>query len=165
MFSCRSVRVGALRSRLMHVTDCKQDGPFGSRALRPHAGASITGCCWLFCDPFGSRAMAVAAIVAGCFAGVTASNSSNSSCQNSQQQQPLHNRQVNWKPNSVIAAAVTELHVDGIEEFSAVIVGAGTSGCTTAYLLAKWLNDQRIPGTVLLIDRGMAHSPRTGPDP
>jgi choline dehydrogenase len=52
-----------------------------------------------------------------------------------------------------------------VNEFSAVIIGAGTSGCTTAYLLAKWMEDAHIPGTVLLVDRGVEHSPQKGPDP
>eukprot|EP00602_Paraphysomonas_sp_CaronLab_P002157 CAMPEP_0185028500 /NCGR_PEP_ID=MMETSP1103-20130426/14234_1 /TAXON_ID=36769 /ORGANISM="Paraphysomonas bandaiensis, Strain Caron Lab Isolate" /LENGTH=646 /DNA_ID=CAMNT_0027562927 /DNA_START=62 /DNA_END=1999 /DNA_ORIENTATION=- len=55
--------------------------------------------------------------------------------------------------------------VNGIDEFSSVIVGGGTGGCTTAYLLAKWMEEHKIPGTVLVVDRGVAFSPEEGPDP
>ena len=43
--------------------------------------------------------------------------------------------------------------------------GGGTGGCTAAYFLAKWMEDNNIPGTVLVVDRGSLHSPEDGPDP
>ena len=44
--------------------------------------------------------------------------------------------------------------VDNTDTFSTVIIGGGTAGCTVAYLLAKWMEDENLPGTVLLVDRG-----------
>lgn len=55
--------------------------------------------------------------------------------------------------------------VDGVDEFSTIIVGGGTAGCTTAYLLSKWMEDNAVPGHVLLIDRGVTFSPEVGPSP
>lgn len=50
--------------------------------------------------------------------------------------------------------------------YSCIIVGAGTAGCTTAYLVAKWLLQHNVEGKVLLIDRGVDYfSHKKGPDP
>lgn len=46
------------------------------------------------------------------------------------------------------------LEVEGHNAFETVIVGGGTAGCTLAYLLAKWMEEMDIPGTVLLVERG-----------
>ena len=46
------------------------------------------------------------------------------------------------------------LEVDGQTAFSTVIIGGGTAGCTVAYLLAKWMEEQNLSGTVLLVERG-----------
>lgn len=46
-----------------------------------------------------------------------------------------------------------------------VICGAGTGGCVTAYFLAKWLEENRIPGKVLLLDSGKEYFSATGPSP
>ena len=51
------------------------------------------------------------------------------------------------------------------DEFASIIVGGGTAGCTTAYLLAKWMQDFDVPGEVLLVDRGVGFRPDTGPSP
>lgn len=53
------------------------------------------------------------------------------------------------------SSSPSDYSVDGVDKFSAIIVGGGTAGCTTAYFLAKWMEDHRVPGTVLLIDRGV----------
>ena len=60
---------------------------------------------------------------------------------------------------------INQLSVDGINKFSSIIVGGGTSGCTTAYILAKWMDDNNIPGHVLLIDRGVSFNTKAGPSP
>ena len=57
------------------------------------------------------------------------------------------------------------LTIDGIGEFSTIIVGGGTAGCTCAYLLAKWMEENEVAGNVLLIDRGVSYSPQAGPSP
>lgn len=52
------------------------------------------------------------------------------------------------------------------EKFSNIIVGGGTAGCTVAYLTAKWMQFNNIPGTVLLIDRGVDFfDAKNGPNP
>jgi len=52
------------------------------------------------------------------------------------------------------------------EAFSTIIVGGGTAGCTVAYLTAKWMQDNNIPGNVLLLDRGVDFfDARNGPSP
>lgn len=55
-------------------------------------------------------------------------------------------------------------NVDLNERFSTIIVGGGTAGCTTAYILAKWMDDNDIPGNVLLIDRGVEFASKQGPN-
>jgi len=55
--------------------------------------------------------------------------------------------------------------VDGAQEFTTIIVGGGTAGCTCAYLLAKWMEDHNVPGNVLLLDRGVSFSPQAAPSP
>jgi choline dehydrogenase-like flavoprotein len=58
------------------------------------------------------------------------------------------------------------LAIDGkTGDFDVVIAGAGTAGCTTAYFVAKIMEDNNIPGQVLLIDRGPAFDEIEGPDP
>ena len=54
--------------------------------------------------------------------------------------------------------------VDGLQEFSSIIVGGGTAGCIVAYFTAKWMQDNNIPGTVLLVDRGPDFTPEEGPN-
>ncbi|CAM9285746.1 unnamed protein product, partial [Ectocarpus fasciculatus] len=49
--------------------------------------------------------------------------------------------------------------------FSHVVVGGGTAGCLTAYLQAKWMQDQGIKGRVILVERGEGYSPDWGPNP
>ena len=50
--------------------------------------------------------------------------------------------------------------------YSYIIVGSGTAGVTTAYFLSKWLEDNKIPGNVLLIERGVDFfSNEKGPSP
>lgn len=52
------------------------------------------------------------------------------------------------------------------DRYSCIIVGAGTAGCTAAYLVAKWLLQHNVDGKVLLIDRGVDYfSNKNGPDP
>lgn len=45
-----------------------------------------------------------------------------------------------------------------------VIVGGGTSGCMIAYLTSKWMMENKIPGKVLLIDKGPGFLPTCGPN-
>lgn len=53
-----------------------------------------------------------------------------------------------------------------LDQYSCIIVGAGTAGCTTAYLVAKWLHKHNVDGKVLLIDRGIDYfNKKNGPDP
>lgn len=52
------------------------------------------------------------------------------------------------------------------EKFSTIIVGGGTAGCTVAYLTAKWMQENSIPGNVLLLDRGVDFfDAKNGPSP
>jgi hypothetical protein len=52
------------------------------------------------------------------------------------------------------------------ERYSSIIVGGGTAGCTVAYMTAKWMQDNHIPGKVLLVDKGVHFlSAKEGPDP
>lgn len=52
------------------------------------------------------------------------------------------------------------------EKFSTIIVGGGTAGCTVAYLTAKWMQENNIPGNVLLLDRGVDFfDAKNGPNP
>jgi hypothetical protein len=52
------------------------------------------------------------------------------------------------------------------ERYSSIIVGGGTAGCTVAYMTAKWMQDNHIPGKVLLVDKGVHFfSPKDGPNP
>lgn len=52
------------------------------------------------------------------------------------------------------------------ERYSSIVVGGGTAGCTVAYLTAKWMLDNNIPGKVLLVDRGVHFfDVEAGPDP
>mmetsp|Transcript_54169 Transcript_54169/g.106998 ORF Transcript_54169/g.106998 Transcript_54169/m.106998 type:complete len:689 (-) Transcript_54169:133-2199(-) len=52
------------------------------------------------------------------------------------------------------------------EKFSTIVVGGGTAGCTVAYLTAKWMQDNHIPGSVLLVDKGVHFfDAKEGPDP
>ena len=57
------------------------------------------------------------------------------------------------------------IQVDGKEAFSHIIVGGGTAGCLTAYLQAKWMQDRRMMGNVLLVERGEGYTPDRGPNP
>lgn len=56
------------------------------------------------------------------------------------------------------------LEVDGEKSFTTVIIGGGTAGCTVAYLLAKWMEEKDVPGTVLLVERGHNQSVIQGSD-
>lgn len=52
------------------------------------------------------------------------------------------------------------------KRYSYIIVGSGTAGLTTAYFLSKWLIDAKLPGNVLLIERGVDFfSSEKGPSP
>lgn len=51
------------------------------------------------------------------------------------------------------------------KDFAFIVTGAGTAGCLTAYLLAKWLEERNVAGKVLLLDRGPDFDGRDGPDP
>ncbi len=52
------------------------------------------------------------------------------------------------------------------EKFSTIIVGGGTAGCTVAYLTAKWMQENHLPGKVLLLDRGVHFfDEKNGPHP
>lgn len=52
------------------------------------------------------------------------------------------------------------------EKFSTIVVGGGTAGCTAAYFTAKWMQDNNIPGSVLLVDKGVHFFDAIrGPDP
>lgn len=52
------------------------------------------------------------------------------------------------------------------DKYSSIIVGGGTAGCTVAYLTAKWMQENNIPGKVLLVDRGIDFfDAKGGPDP
>lgn len=46
-----------------------------------------------------------------------------------------------------------------------IICGAGTGGCFTAYFTAKWMEENNIPGNVLLLDCGNDLFSENGPDP
>ena len=59
--------------------------------------------------------------------------------------------------------SLRRLKVNGVDRFSCIIVGGGTAGCTTAYLVSKWMKDFNVPGHVLLIDRGVGFNPKEGP--
>ena len=65
--------------------------------------------------------------------------------------------------------SVTSMHENEHHHFSNkfdyIIVGAGSSGCITAYFLAKWMQDYNIPGNVLLIDSGDDYFKVNGPKP
>jgi choline dehydrogenase-like flavoprotein len=63
-----------------------------------------------------------------------------------------------------IATIKNDLIIDNVDKFSTIIVGGGTAGCTTAYILAKWMDDNNIPGNVLLIDRGVEFASNEGPN-
>ena len=67
--------------------------------------------------------------------------------------------------NKLSSVPINKLSIDGINKFSSIIVGGGTSGCTTAYILAKWMDDNKVPGHVLLIDRGVSFNTKAGPSP
>jgi len=77
-------------------------------------------------------------------------------CQCDSQPVPLRTDHVHQKSRKTLT-------VDGVSEFTTIVVGGGTAGCTTAYLLAKWMEDYNVPGHVLLIDRGVSFSPAEGP--
>lgn len=54
-------------------------------------------------------------------------------------------------------AKVTDLPafvVDGQKTFDYVVVGGGTAGCVLAYHVASWMEEQGLPGRVLLLERG-----------
>lgn len=55
--------------------------------------------------------------------------------------------------------------VGDTKDFAFIVAGAGSAGCLTAYLLAKWLEDRQLPGKVLLLDRGPDFDGQNGPDP
>lgn len=62
--------------------------------------------------------------------------------------------------------ANTSMNFNNSERYSSIIVGGGTAGCTVAYLTAKWMLDNNIPGKVLLVDRGVDFfDAEGGPDP
>ena len=44
--------------------------------------------------------------------------------------------------------------VGGLNEFDFIVVGGGPAGCVAAYCLSEFLEEQHIPGTVLLVDKG-----------
>ena len=44
-----------------------------------------------------------------------------------------------------------------------IICGAGTGGCVTAYFLAKWMEENDVPGKVLLLDCGAPYYATKGP--
>lgn len=46
------------------------------------------------------------------------------------------------------------VEVDGVRKFNHVVLGGGTAGCVIAYLLGKWIDDQKMDATVLLVDGG-----------
>ena len=60
-------------------------------------------------------------------------------------------------PKKTAAIAATK-------KYSAIIVGGGTAGTTAAYVLSKWIDDNKINASVLLIDRGVDFSSEEGPD-
>ena len=53
---------------------------------------------------------------------------------------------------------------DNKYKFNTIIIGGGTAGCTTAYILSKWMEDNNIAGKVLLIDRGVHFESDKGPN-
>jgi len=66
--------------------------------------------------------------------------------------------------NHIDNATVSLSDIDK-QQFSAIIAGAGTAGCTTAYFLSKWMEELNVPGNVLLLDRGVPYTHEEGPDP
>lgn len=54
---------------------------------------------------------------------------------------------------------------NGSDKFAFIVVGGGTAGCITAYLLAKWLENNGRSETVLLLDRGPPFTATEGPSP
>jgi choline dehydrogenase-like flavoprotein len=48
---------------------------------------------------------------------------------------------------------------------SIIICGGGTGGCITAYYLAKWMDDNALPGKVVLLEGGKSYFSKDGPDP
>lgn len=103
-----------------------------------------TMCCYQFC-------------IAGLVAVLLSDNSDNDS--------KFSIRDESIPINKLSSVPINKLSVDGINKFSSIIVGGGTSGCTTAYILAKWMDDNKIPGHVLLIDRGVSFNTKAGPSP
>lgn len=60
-------------------------------------------------------------------------------------------------------AHVPRVVVEGKDCFDHVILGGGTAGCVIAYLLGKWIDDQKMNSKVLLVDGGPGYdvaSPR-----
>jgi hypothetical protein len=103
-----------------------------------------TICCYQIC-------------IAGLVAVLLSDNSNNDS--------KLSIRDQSVPINKLSSVPINKLSVDGINKFSSIIVGGGTSGCTTAYILAKWMDDNKVPGHVLLIDRGVSFNTKAGPSP
>jgi len=101
-------------------------------------------CCYQFC-------------IVGLVAVLLSDNSNNDS--------KLSIRDQSVPINKLSSVPINKLSIDGINKFSSIIVGGGTSGCTTAYILAKWMDDNKVPGHVLLIDRGVSFNTKAGPSP
>lgn len=70
----------------------------------------------------------------------------------------------NNAPSSPSGTKMT-FSANGSDTFAYIVVGGGTAGCITAYLLAKWLENNGRSETVLLLDRGPPFSAAEGPSP
>lgn len=52
-----------------------------------------------------------------------------------------------------------------VTSYKYIVVGGGTSGCITAYWLARLMQEKHIPGRVLLVDGGKEYLHTEGPHP